>query len=202
MSRRYPLIYLVALIAFAGTLFWQTGRHQPVSLGPAPAEAGTLVLPALAGMWVGAWADTIFGVGGTMQFTIGQDGNFYGANGNIDLNSINPALGVLSGSASGTESAGAISGTFNCTNLGSGNFDITENVTALLQTANASGSGTVGAPLSFGPFTFTGEITDFAMAGTFDFTNPGGGAGVASLIKIIDDVEPSTWTQVKSKYAE
>jgi len=202
MSRRYPLVYLVALFAFAGTLFWQTGRRDPVRLGAAPAQAGTLVLPALAGMWVGAWADTVFGVGGTMQFTIGQDGNFYGASGSIDLNSIDPALGTLSGTASGMESGGAISGTFDCPNLGNGTFDISEATSALAQVANASGSGTVGGPLSFGPFTFTGVITDIAMGGTFEFTNPGGGAGGASMVKVIDAVEPSTWSQVKSKYAE
>jgi hypothetical protein len=195
-------LYLLGVVALSGAFYGVGGRHHAVAIGPAPAAARTLALPDLVGTWEGAWADTVYAVGGTLRITVFRDGNVYGADGTIDVTSISPILGLLGGSANATETGGAISGTFSCTNLGDGSFSITESPGALQPLGLATGSGSVGIPLAFGPFTLSGLITDAAMAGTFVFTSPGGGAGSASLIKSVDAVQPSTWTEVKSRFQE
>ena len=65
--------------------------------------------------------------------------------------------------------------------------------------AQGSGSGNAD-PLGFGPFTFTGSVTDTTMQGTFDFTNPGGGKGVATMTKVPTPIEPTSWGRVKKTY--
>ena len=75
-----------------------------------------------------------------------------------------------------------INGTFDCASLGSGTASIggAFSVNGKVQTG-ASGSGSVGSPLFFGPFVFSGTVAEGVMWGTFDFTNPGGGEGTAVL---------------------
>jgi hypothetical protein len=200
MKIRYPLAYLSAIIVSALLLSWRTDPPAAEWIAPPAAVAGSfLPLPDITGAWFGTWADTVYQVGGLMTFSIARDGDSWFANGTIDVTSISPTLGTLSGSATGTSTASPLSGTFTCTNLGSGTVAIMA-PPGFGDLATASGSGTVGSPLDFGPFTFSGTVVADGMVGGFDFTNPGGGKGIAALVKIVDPVAPTTWSAVKSKY--
>jgi len=127
----------------------------------------------------------------------------YGATGTIDVTEINPLLGELEGSGSGTASGGTLSGTFTCTDLGNGQGTLEAgSPRGAVGVAMASGSGTVTAPIGFGPFTFEGEIVGDAMTGSFDFTNPSGGKGVAALARKLSPVVSESWGGVKEHYTD
>ena len=78
---------------------------------------------------------------------------------------------------------------FSATGLGSG--------TGILIGAQASGSGQIGEPLSFGAFVFEGTVFGALMRGTFDF--PTGGAGTASLSHTVA-IEDNSFGQLKSSF--
>ena len=202
MRSRYPLAYLVLLSSAAIALFWHGDARQPAWVGPTTASAAVpLTLPDLVGQWSGTWVDTVYSVGGAITFDILRDGDSWFASGTIDVTAIAPFLGVLPGSAQATLSGNTISGQFACTDLGNGSFTLTEIPPGrgTAQIASATGSGTVTAPLSFGPFTFTGSVTDGTLGGSFDFTNPGGGKGVAAMTKSTA-VRRASWGAMKSAY--
>ena len=222
MRLRYGLIWTVLVFTAALLL-----RTFPVS---APRGAGAVALPRglagavaaparadgvsalftdITGTWTGTWQDTIYFVSGSITMNISStDGVSYTATGTIDVGQIDPSLGVLNGTASGTVSGTTLTGTFDCTNLGNGSFTLTDappaNTASGLVGIGSSGSGTVGAPLSFGGFTFTGTIDALAgaMTGTFDFTSPTGGAGTASLARTTTPVRETTWGAIKATYSD
>ncbi|MEZ5065987.1 MAG: hypothetical protein R3B81_14735 [bacterium] len=153
----------------------------------APAARGTL--PDLTGMWEGAWADTVFFVGGTLSFDITQNGNLVTGTGTIGLQAL--GLGERTGTASGTISGSTMTFSFSADSVGMGN--------GTLNGGTGSGTGNVTAPLNFGNFTFDGVATDVSIAGTFGFTNPGSGGGTGALTKT-SAVEDRSWSGIKAAY--
>jgi len=210
MRLRYGILYPIIVFSLAAGLAVAVDSPRPAVdsfIAPTPAVAAPALLPDISGQWTGTWTDTIYSVSGALTFDIAVNGSAYTATGTIDVGSINSTLGVLLGTALGTSTATTIDGTFNVANLGNGTVTITAAAPATFSgaqvgAATASGGGTVGAPLSFGPFTFTGTVTGQALSGTFDFTNPGGGAGKASLSKTTTPVRETSWGRVKAGYRE
>jgi hypothetical protein len=130
-------------------------------------------LPSLLGTWTGTWEDTRYNVSGSLSFTITQNGPNLLADGIIGLASL--GLGNETGTATGIISGNKLSFNFNSSTVGSGSGTITGN--------KAQGSGSVTGLLNFGDFNFSGTVTDNELGGTFEFTSPTGGWGVASLTK-------------------
>lgn len=130
-------------------------------------------LPPLVGTWIGTWEDTRYNVSGTLSFTIIQNGSNFEASGTIGLQQLR--LSDETGTATGTISGNRLSFIFSSGTVGSGSGTITGN--------DAQGSGTVTGVLNFGEFTFSGTATNNQLSGTFEFTSPTGGWGVASLTK-------------------
>lgn len=202
MNTRYPFLYFAFLIAVAMGLS-QTSLDK--SLSPAPITpalaAEPAELPLLEGTWQGSWTDTLYNVTGSMTIEIAVDGSDYSATGTIDVSEINAGLGTLNGTGSGSSDGVTLSGTFDCANLGSGTatiggaFKIGNKVQAV-----GSGSGSVGAPLLFGPFVFSGTVAEGVIWGTFDFTNPGGGEGRAVLTNEALPTTQTTWGALKAKH--
>ena len=190
-SRALLSVYLVVVFLVAAGI----AHHHGVPNSVSPATAGTVVrvgpVPDLMGSWQGTWSDTVYSVNGAMTLQISLSGNDYTATGTIDVSQIDPSLGTLSGSASGTLNGDLLDFTFSCTDLGNG--------TGSFDGGDASGSGSVTAPLNFGAFTFTGTATDTEINGTFDFTSPTGGAGIAQLSKGVP-VSNDGWGEIKSLY--
>ncbi len=124
-----------------------------------------------------------------MALDIQINGDTWTATGSIDLAAL--GLGTLTGMAPGTMSGNTLMFTFSATDLGSGSGTLTD--------TSVSGTGTVGPPLGFGDFTFTGTIGDSSLDGIFDFTSPTGGAGTAHLTRSVGNVERS-WGELKADY--
>ncbi len=209
MRLSYGIAWTLFVVCAAFALRLSTSRHIETNLSSAPraladavtapAHASPAVFPDITGQWTGTWLDTIYFAAGDMNVTIStSDGVNFTATGEIDVGSIDLTLGILPGSASGTLAGAVLSGTFTCTNLGNGTFTLTD----VGGSVDASGSGTVTAPLNFGAFTFTGTIVGNTMDGTFDFTSPTGGAGTATLIRTSTPVDESTWGEVKALYRD
>jgi len=202
MRTRYSLIYFLLLLAVGFALSLTTTQETPVPLAVTPALAAEPAeIPILEGTWRGSWTDTLYNVTGSMTIEITVDGSNYSATGTIDVSEIDAGLGTLSGSASGTYDGATLNGTFDCANLGSGIATIAGSFKAGGKVqAGASGSGSVGAPLFFGPFLFTGIVSDGVMWGVFDFINPGGGEGTAVLTNEALPTDERTWGDLKAEY--
>lgn len=203
MNKRHSLLYLGGIFAAATIAALLAGPYA--SLEPRAAHADPFLgLPDIAGTWSGTWADTVYFVTGAMTIDIEVNGNSYTATGTIDVSQINPILGVLAGSGSGTVSGSVLTGTFSATDLGTGQGTLspTRANRGPGGSASGSGSGTVTAPLNFGPFTFSGDIVGDVMTGGFDFTNPSGGKGVAALVRQTTPVETSTWSRLKERFVD
>lgn len=183
------VLYTVAIVSLA--VIYSGG----VSLHSQSAQAitvhGTAVVPDLSGTWEGTWSDTRYFVDGALNLDIARNGDDYTATGTIDVSQIDPVLGTLSGTATGTIVGNTMTFSFNATNLGTGSGTFTD--------GSASGTGTVTAPLSFGAFEFAGTITAGQISGTFNFTSPTGGNGVASLNRSVAS-ENSTLSELKASY--
>lgn len=128
----------------------------------------------LHGTWTGTWEDTIYDVSGALEATFAVNGSNVTASGVIGLQEF--ALGDKSGSGSGTISGPTLSFTFTSDAFGSGSGTLDAG-------GCGSGTGTVTGTLEFGAFTFAGSANPTTISGTFDFTSPSGGKGVASLTK-------------------
>jgi len=117
MKVKHPVFYLVAFFCGAGLLAAVSPPSSTVNLAVGEADAvNPAVMPLLTGSWSGSWTDTLYGVTGPMTFVIWPEGNTYVATGTIDVSSL--GLGVLPGSAVGTDNGAVLSGTFNCTSPG------------------------------------------------------------------------------------
>ncbi|MCB1182902.1 hypothetical protein KDM41_05675 [bacterium] len=198
MTIRQPAIYVICLFAAAGLFGMGSGPGAPGD--PAPAVAAAPAdLPPLTGTWAGSWSDTVYNVSGALQILIWAEGNAYAATGTIDVSQISAPLGVLAGGATGTDNGSTLEVAFGCTNLGNGTVTLTP--TGQPGEATASGAGTVTAPLWFGAFTLTGTASGNELTGSFDFTSPGGGKGIASLTKASVGVESASWGSVKAAYS-
>lgn len=163
--------------------------------GHAGTASPTSTVPDLTGDWTGGWEDTTFNVSGDMSLSIVQDGNDFIGSGTIDLTNIGvPGVGVQSGQAVGTLGGNTLSFEFDAIDVGSG--------TGSFVSGSASGTGNVTSPLNFGPFTFAGTATDELMEGTFNFTNPGGGQGVATLQKTSVSTDEQSIGTLKAKAAD
>jgi len=127
----------------------------------------------LVGTWSGTWTDTVYQVSGTLSVTFSKNETTVTATGTIGLSSF--GLGSITGTGTGTIDDNAITFTFIGGALGNG--------TGTISGSSASGSGTIGGTLGFGPFTFTGEVKATEITGNFVFTNPGGGKGTVTLTK-------------------
>ena len=198
MTKRTPLIYLASLFVLAAllTILVQPEGRRGIE-PPAAVAFSPKAIPDLQGTWAGTWRDTVFAVSGDLTFVIWGDGIQMEATGDIDITEINPGLGVLSGSATGTGDGDVLNGSFNCTSLGTGSGTLTSTA---LRGASAAGSGSVTAPLNFGPFLFTGWVDGDHMGGTFSFLNPGSGAGNATLTRTTTPAEANTWSDIKALY--
>ena len=200
MQSRYPMIYTLVLFVVAGGLALTSGgtggRTPSAAVAASPAA-----LPQLEGTWAGTWTDTLYSVGGAMTFVIWAEGNSYAATGTIDVTEIDGVLGVLNGGGTGIDNGSTLTGDFTCTNLGNGSVTLTPvDSGTSAKNANATGFGTVTAPLNFGAFTLTGTAMDTEITGSFDFTNPGGGKGVAQMTKTSVPVTVKSWGEVKAGY--
>ncbi len=203
MKNRNPLLYTLGLFAAASLLSLATGPRGGNTITPEANAAGHLALPQLEGTWSGTWTDTLYAVGGAVTLVIWAEGTDFVASGTIDVTSISGALGVLSGGAIGLNNGVSLDIDFNCTDLGGGTVVLTPVKTAgAALSASASGSGNVSAPLDFGPFTLTGTASDTEIVGSFDFTSPGGGKGIAQFNKDSVGVEPISWGSAKAAYRQ
>jgi hypothetical protein len=127
----------------------------------------------LVGTWTGTWTDTVFDVEGTLSATMTMSGTDVDATGVIGLQAL--GLGDEEGVATGTISGDTLTFTFEATSVGTGEGTFSGGV--------GSGMGSVMGMLDFGDFTFEGTATETTIDGTFQFTAPSGGSGVATLIK-------------------
>lgn len=128
----------------------------------------------LEGTWVGTWTDTRYDVSGTLEATFTVNGSTVTATGVIGLESL--SLGKETGSGTGTVSGETLNFTFSADTVGTGSGSLDAG-------REGSGSGSVTGVLNFGAFTYTGTVTESEISGTFNFTSPTGGNGVASLTK-------------------
>ncbi|HUO83641.1 MAG TPA: Ig-like domain-containing protein [Thermoanaerobaculia bacterium] len=128
----------------------------------------------LAGTWVGTWEDTRYNVSGTLEATFTVNGSNVTATGVIGLQSLQ--LGNETGSGTGTVSGETLNFTFSADTVGNGSGSLSAG-------GAGSGAGSVTGVLNFGAFTYTGTVTPTEISGTFAFTSPTGGHGVASLTK-------------------
>ena len=139
-----------------------------------PGTATPSPFSSLEGTWVGTWTDTRYDVSGTLQANFTVNGSAVTASGEIGLESL--GLGKETGSGTGTVSGDMLNFTFTADTVGAG--------TGSLNAGGAgSGGGTVTGVLNFGAFTYTGTVTESEISGTFNFTSPTGGNGVASLTR-------------------
>jgi len=144
--------------------------------GGSPTEPGEITeseFAFLVGVWTGTWTDTTFGVEGTLSATFAVSGNTVEATGVIGLQSL--GLGDETGTATGTIDGDSLTFTFEADTVGSGEGSVAGGM--------ASGMGTVLGILDFGDFTFEGTAGETTIDGTFEFTAPSGGSGVATLTK-------------------
>jgi hypothetical protein len=185
-----PPIYVAALVVIAAAFAFTGQDDSPRAFGrPTPASPDSI--PDLVGTWTGTWQDTIYvGAGGDLSWEISQDGPDFSASGIIDFSYF--GMGSVPGTATGTITRETLEFTFEAPAAGSGAGVITDDA--------VSGTGMMIVP-AFGPFTFEGMLTDDTIRGTFDFTNPGGGAGRAVLTKETP-VERASWGEVKSRFRE
>jgi hypothetical protein len=194
MNRRsiWPPIYVAGLLLVVGVLAISGPQGSSEAHGQVT-FAFVDTIPDLTGTWVGTWADTVYLAGGSMTWEISRDGSDYTASGTIDFTYF--GMGLLSGSAEGNITSAfadhVMEFTFEAAMIGNGSGTINGNI--------GSGGGTVTAPLNFGEFTFEGVVVEGNIAGTFDFTSPTGGAGIASLTKQTA-TERSTWGDIKALY--
>jgi hypothetical protein len=128
----------------------------------------------LEGTWTGTWTDTRYNVSGTLQATFVADGNTVTATGVIGLASI--GLGNETGTATGTVSGNTVTFTFASSTVGTGSGTLSADGTG-------GGTGAVTGALNFGAFTYSGSASGAGISGTFEFTSPTGGNGIASLTK-------------------
>ena len=202
MKSRYPVLYFTLLVTVALGLSMTPTEDAPGPLAITPALAAIPAdIPILEGTWEGSWTDTLYNVTGNMTIEVSVDGNDYFATGSIDVTQIDASLGTLNGSASGNYDGAVLTGSFDCTSLGSGTASIGGAFkTAGKIQAGGSGSGSVGAPLNFVPFEFTGTVAEGVIWGTFDFTSPTGGEGKAVLTNDALPTVQRNWGSLKSEY--
>jgi hypothetical protein len=127
----------------------------------------------LVGTWTGTWTDTVFNVEGTLSATMTMAGDSVEATGVIGLQAL--GLGDEEGTATGTISGDTLTFTFEAATVGTGEGTFSGGM--------GSGMGSVMGMLNFGDFTFEGTVTETTIDGTFQFTAPSGGSGVATLTK-------------------
>ncbi len=191
---RWTPIYVVVVLAVAGVMAF-SGQRAEMEVRVETPPASLDRLPDLVGTWEGSWRDSAFHVGGSLTWTVAQDDTVISANGTIDLTSVGwPGVGVEQGTASGViipNGRTTLVFDFSATNVGIGSGGIVG--------SDASGMGTVVPPMDFGDFDFEANVTDLSMQGTFAFTAPGSGHGIASLTKT-SPVEPTSWGRVKERY--
>ncbi len=123
----------------------------------------------VTGIWSGTWVDTVFGVSGSLDITITQKDNDLTATGNAGLGSAGLADEAITGS--GTINGATASFTFTGGQTSTG-----------LGTVNGT-TINMEADVFFGHVVFTGTVNGNNIDGTFNFTNPGGGAGTVTLTK-------------------
>ncbi len=169
MQSSATLLALVVLGALAYPLAGCKSNHNsPTS----PATSADFSF--LNGTWTGTWTDTRYNVTGSLQATFTVNGANVSAIGVIGLQSL--GLGGESGNGSGTVSGDTLNFTFSAATVGSG-------AGTLKVSGAGTGNGTVTGALNFGAFTFQGTGDASKIEGTFNFTSPTGGNGVATLTK-------------------
>jgi hypothetical protein len=175
-------VRVVQRLAICGVLLFVVGCSASKDGGDSgggstsPTDPGTVTageFEYLIGTWTGTWTDTRFNVSGSLSATMAMNGNAVEATGTIGLQSL--GLGDEPGTATGTVDGNAISFTFNADTVGSGEGSVAG--------TTGSGMGSVLGALNFGDFTFEGTAEGTTIDGTFDFTSPTGGNGVATLTK-------------------
>lgn len=165
---------LVTAVAAGTTTITATYQGRAGTFTVTVAIAAPPSFAFLAGNWVGTWTDTRYNVSGTLNATFTVNGSTVTATGVIGLASL--GLGNETGSGTGTVSGQTLTFTFSSATVGAGS--------GTLGTGGAgSGAGSVTGTLNFGAFTYTGNVTPSVINGTFAFTSPTGGNGVASLTK-------------------
>jgi len=128
----------------------------------------------LTGTWKGTWTDTRYNVSGSLEATFTVSGSTVTATGVIGLENL--GLGKETGSGTGTVSGQTLNFTFTSNTVGNGSGSLSSG-------GAGSGSGTVTGVLNFGAFTYTGNVTQTEISGTFEFTSATGGYGVAILTR-------------------
>ena len=165
------LILAVALMAVACASKTNDGPGAPSPTDPVIITPGEFAF--LVGTWTGTWTDTRFSVTGTLEATITVSGNQVQANGTIGLQSL--GLGEETGTGTGTVDGDTLNFTFEADTVGNGEGFVSDDA--------GSGMGTVLGVLNFGDFTFMGTVSETMIDGTFEFTAPSGGRGVATLTR-------------------
>lgn len=174
-------------------------KQRPTSMPTRVASAGG-TLPDLVGTWAGAWVDTVFSVTGPMSMTIDVNGDVVSATGTMNLLMVSLGFAEpfsLDGSITGGDLAFSYQFTpaSALTSTGSG----TLSATALLGgSADLAGTGSVGAPLNYGGYSFTGTAIEGAITGTFEY-GAGTGAGPFGLART-SAVAPESWGGIKNRY--
>ncbi len=201
MRSLYSLLYVVVLFVVVGFLpALENDNGSPTFSLQTATASKPAVFPDLQGTWSGTWTDTLYSVTGAVTFVIWHEGADYEATGSIDLSAL--GAGVLGGTASATDNGTTLDVTFTCTNLGNGTVALNSvNNAAAKLTASGTGSGSVsGGALEFGAFTLTGTASETEITGSFDFTSPGGGKGIATMTRASVPVETESWGSVKAAF--
>jgi hypothetical protein len=138
-----------------------------------PGEVTPVEFAFLVGTWTGTWTDTVFNVEGTLSATMAMSGSDVEATGVIGLQAL--GLGDEQGVATGMIDGDTLTFTFEAASVGDGEGTFSGGI--------GSGLGSVMGVLNFGDFTFEGTANETTIDGTFEFTSPSGGSGVATLTK-------------------
>jgi hypothetical protein len=173
--RRWPVraARIVLVLGLAAGLGSCTASEEGAPMDPTGGISSSQ-FRFLEGTWTGTWTDTRYNVSGTLQATFVVDGNDVTASGVIGLGSL--GLGNETGTATGTASGNTLTFTFSSDTVGTGSGTLnTDGV--------GGGTGAVTGALDFGAFTFSGSASEGGISGTFNFTSPTGGNGIASLTK-------------------
>ena len=193
-SNRIVVFYLVTLFLVAAILAG-SGSQEVAQTSPrfTTLPTASVGLADVLGTWTGTWTDTVFNVGGSLDFEITEDAGTYNATGDIGLQVL--GLGIESGTATGVVAGNTLSFSFESGTVGNGGG-------SLIDTGDATGLGSVTAPLNFGTFSFVGTLTSTQMTGSFEFITPGSGKGIGSLTKQSTAVTAEPWGEVKDRYRD
>jgi hypothetical protein len=132
-SNRIVVFYLVTLFLVAAILAG-SGSQEIAQTSPRFSDPPTtsVGLADILGTWTGTWTDTVFNVGGSLDFEITEDAGTYSATGDIGLQVL--GLGVESGTATGVVAGNTLSFNFSSGTVGNG-------AGSLIDTGPGSGKG-------------------------------------------------------------